>query len=222
MCFQFQANIYGAKKMTNKEETILIAMTQAEDGGKLLSEIMEIAQENPIFRMRFGSLEVQGHLTMSTIWNKKFFDSDHRLNVRVLPSIEKGTDMVRVHQLYNSITLPISALVKRPLNQTSDTWIAFLSTPSPLEGDIPAVIDRSPVHNKRWPTVHPIVAWNGSVVSIESSILSEELTPPEKEEDANFGVDSGWNTYRRYERRGRTNSVRSRTSNESDTGSGKK
>ena len=129
--------------------------------------------------------------------------------------------MVQVHRLYNSITLPILALVKRPLNQTSDTWIAFLSTPSPLEGDIPAVMDRSPVHKKRWPTVHPIVAWNGSVVSIESSILSVELTPPGKEEDANIGVDSGWNTYRRYEQRGRTNSVRSRTSNESDTGSGK-
>ena len=59
------------------------------------------------------------------------------------------------------------------------------------------------------------------MVSIESSRLLEEPTPLGKEEDANIGVDSGWNTYRRYERRGRTNSGRSRTSNESDTGSGK-
>ena len=50
-----------------KEETILIAMSQVEDGGKLLSEIMEIPQENPVFRMRFGSLEVQGYTTMATI-----------------------------------------------------------------------------------------------------------------------------------------------------------
>ena len=74
-----------------KEETILIAMSQVEDGFKLLSEIMEISLENPVFGMRFGSLEVQGHLSMATVWNKKFFDSDHKLNVRVLPSIEKGT-----------------------------------------------------------------------------------------------------------------------------------
>ena len=67
-----------------KEETILIAMSQVEDGGRLLSEIMEIPQESQIFRMRFGSLEVQGHITMATIWNKKIFDSEHNLNVRVL------------------------------------------------------------------------------------------------------------------------------------------
>jgi hypothetical protein len=38
-----------------KEETILIAMTQVEDGGKVLAELMEIPQENPIFRLWFGS-----------------------------------------------------------------------------------------------------------------------------------------------------------------------
>ena len=153
-----------------KEETILIAMSQVEDGFTLLSEIMEISLENPVFGMRFGSLEVQGHLSMATVWNKKFFDSDHKLNVRVLPSIEKGTDMVRVHQLYNSAILPISALVNRPLNQSSDTWIAFLSNSSPSDGDIPAVMDRSPIHKKRWPTAHPIVNWNGSTVLTERSV----------------------------------------------------
>ena len=142
--------------------------------------------------------------------------------MRVLPSIEKGTDLVRVHQLYNSTNLSISALVKRPLNQASDTWIAFLCNPSPGDGDVPAVMDRSPMHKKRWPTAHPIVIWNGSVVSMEKSLrLSADPTPPGKEEDADVGLDKGWNTYKRYDRRDRSNSNRSRTSNESDTGSGK-
>ena len=124
-------------------------MTQVEDGGKVLAEIMEIPQENPIFRMRFGSLEVQGHLSMATIWNKKFFDSDQKLNVRVLPRIEKGTDMVRVHQLYNSTIIPISALVKRPLNQSFDTWIAILTPLSDPGSDLSVTMDRSPTNKKR-------------------------------------------------------------------------
>ena len=58
--FPISGNHLWGQEDDYKEETILIEMTQVEDGGKLLSEIMEIAQENPIFRMRFGSLEVQG------------------------------------------------------------------------------------------------------------------------------------------------------------------
>ena len=194
-----------------KEETILIAMTQVEDGGKVLSEILEIPQENPIFRMCFGSLEVQGHMSMSTVLNKKFFDSEHRLNVRVLPRIEKDTDMVRVHQLYNTLAQPISALVKRPLNQSFDTWIAILSNPADVNLDVSSVMDRSPSNKKKWPTAHPIINWNGSAVNIGRSVMSSvPSTPPSKEEDAGIGVDEGWNTYRRADRKSRSNSFGSR------------
>ena len=132
--------------------------------------------------------------------------------------------MVRVHQLYNSTIIPISALVKRPLNQSFDTWIAILTPPADPGSDLSVTINRSPTNKKRWPTVHQIVIWNGSSVNIERSLrIADEGTPPGKEEDAKIGINEGWNTYvnRRFDRRGRSNSQRSRTLSESEGSSEK-
>ena len=125
--------------------------------------------------------------------------------MRVLPSIEKrdgyGACPSTVQFDYPIDLGPGEEAIK----SASDTWIAFLCNPSPGDGDVPAVMDRSPMHKKRWPTTHPIVIWNGSVVSMEKSLrLSADPTPPGKEEDADVGLDKGWNTYKRYDRRDRS------------------
>ncbi len=80
-----------------KEETLLIALSTFQGGQELLKDTIGLKEDCPVYKLWIGSMELQGHLSMRTILNKRFMKSEQRINLRRFQT-DKGCDVITAHE----------------------------------------------------------------------------------------------------------------------------
>ena len=189
-----------------REETILLAISPFQDGHQLMADIMSLTDQNPVFKMWFGSNEVQGHVSMRTIFNRPFLETTQRLNIRRI-STEKHTDMISVHRNIQFNTEDVVALLKEYSHpqSPSDVWLVLLKHPRPLEIVSDAYGDRPQGVKVPWPGKHGVLTWEGGNVGKHTELnVSEEPTfSPFKVEESWLETSFGSRGRRRKRKEGR-------------------
>jgi hypothetical protein len=105
--------------------------------------------------MWFGSLEVQGHTNMKSIFNKPFLETSQKINLRRI-TVEKHTDMITVHKNNSQRGGNIVALLKEYSHPVSpsDVWLVLLKDSRPPQIVSEAYGERSPESIVPWPGKH--------------------------------------------------------------------
>jgi hypothetical protein len=148
----------------------------------ILADVIGLpSEEEGVFMLRVGSIEMQGHRSGNTIWGKDLFKSNHRINTSVLVESDNNMDMLGV---FNEIKEQdeVLALIKRYSLKGLPEWLVVNQKPAPHERPVEEKLDRGVEFRVEQGSNTTLLTWSNG--GFTRSILPLKRSPaPATEED---------------------------------------
>jgi hypothetical protein len=143
----------------DKEETILIALTEFPEMNDILADILGFPRdEEGVFFLRIGSMELQGHRSASSIWETNLLKSDHRVNCLTWGEPDNNMDMLEVFN-ERSDQSDILALIKKYSQRGTPEWMMVKLDPIGADSAVDEKLDRRPEFRKSPDSLISILTW---------------------------------------------------------------
>ncbi len=159
-----------------KEETVLVVLTEFAEMNSILADIIGLpSEEEGAFMLRVGSIELQGHRSVGSIWGKELLKSDHRINTVILGESDNNTDMMGI---FNEIREQedVLALVKRYSQKGLPEWLVVKQEPADTTQKIEEKLDRGSEFRIEHESTLTTLTWTNG--SFQRNRLPPKRGPP--------------------------------------------